>query len=138
MCVPVDYATRKSRRYKNTPQTMKKILIAFLISFAILASYVVVEYSLYVEYRRRAVDLIPVYNRTIRLTGSAYVMLNIQREYFRNETEIVNGQTAEKQYMDYVDNLQDNLKGLETVLPPMLQFPIAETVPRGHRGLLSV
>ncbi len=76
------YETQRNRKYKNEPRLIKQLLIGFLVTLPILFSFYISEYSIYVVYRSRAVDVVPTFNQVIRVFGPFYVVLNSLRSAF--------------------------------------------------------
>lgn len=61
---------------------MKQLAIGFTVALVALASFFVCEYALYIEYRGRAIDVLPAFNQLIQITAPLYLVLNTER--YRN------------------------------------------------------
>lgn len=54
-------------------------MLSFVIAYLLCVVYFVTEYSLYMEYRSRAINIIPVLNESFQLAGSLFVTINAER-----------------------------------------------------------
>ncbi len=111
---PMDYVSRRMRKFSNKSEFMKLFSFGVLLFTAVLSAFFAINYTLEKNYRSRYKGMLEEFQSTAELEPVAQMALNYQREcYYNDSTLTILGNSSCSQSLNILDEAYSVTKVLE-------------------------